>query len=289
MITRIQRKREGFTLIELLVVIAIIAILAAILFPVFAKAREKARQSSCSNNMKQLATAIVATYANDWDERFPSSVLDTKQDGAAIFSSAWDQQINSYVKSDGVYKCPSNSFKKYSVHQPFTSVNNKPTKSRIVSYAMNDQLLGVTASDAAPVDRTLAKAKGVTQAAVQNPSGTILLAEMKAVASKKKPSAATKMGGMENSAEVHVPYHVLDPGLVSPDDVTGTAKGWDSEWGVSRDIHSGGSIYAYVDGHVKWKRILQTLGPRTPDVAFKLDTKSGVYPDNEWMINNSAQ
>src|SRR6186997_888417 len=96
-----QRKREGFTLIELLVVIAIIAILAAILFPVFAKAREKARQSSCQNNMKQLATAIVATYANDWDERFPSSVLDKAQDGATIFSSAWDQQINSYVKSAG--------------------------------------------------------------------------------------------------------------------------------------------------------------------------------------------
>jgi prepilin-type N-terminal cleavage/methylation domain-containing protein/prepilin-type processing-associated H-X9-DG protein len=287
MITRIQRKREGFTLIELLVVIAIIAILAAILFPVFAKAREKARQSSCSNNMKQLATAIVATYSNDWDERFPSSTLDKAQDGAAIFSSAWDQQINSYVKSAGVYKCPSNSFKKYSVHEPFTSVNGKNTKTRIVSYAMNDQLLGVTASVTAPVDRTLAKAKGTTQAAVQNPSGTILLAEMKAFQLNKKPSANTKMGGLENSAEVHPWYHVTEPGLV--EDATGTTKAWNTEWGVSRDIHSGGSIYAYVDGHVKWKRILQTLGPRTPDQAFKLDTKSGVYTDNEWMINNSAQ
>jgi prepilin-type N-terminal cleavage/methylation domain-containing protein/prepilin-type processing-associated H-X9-DG protein len=292
MITRIQRKREGFTLIELLVVIAIIAILAAILFPVFAKAREKARQSSCQNNMKQLATAIVATYANDWDERFPSSVLDKAQDGASIFSSAWDQQINSYVKSAGVFKCPSNSLKKYSVHEPFQNVNGKQQKSRIVSYGMNDQLLGVTPSDAKPNDRDLKKAKGVTQATVQNPAGTIILAEMKSFqgsgSTGKKPAPANKMGGLDNSAEVHVPFHVTGPGLV--EEASGQNKAWNTEWGVARDIHSGGSIYAYVDGHVKWKRILQTLGPRTPDVAFKPDTKAGgVYTDNEWMVNNSAQ
>ena len=63
-------KRRGFTLIELLVVIAIIAILAAILFPVFARAREKARQASCSSNQKQIALGILM-YAQDYDEAFP--------------------------------------------------------------------------------------------------------------------------------------------------------------------------------------------------------------------------
>ena len=62
--------RRGFTLIELLVVIAIIAILAAILFPVFARAREKARQSSCLSNVKQLTLGILM-YADDYDEKFP--------------------------------------------------------------------------------------------------------------------------------------------------------------------------------------------------------------------------
>lgn len=65
-----MRKRSGFTLIELLVVIAIIAILAAILFPVFAKAREKARQASCQSNLKQLGLAF-AMYVSDYDERWP--------------------------------------------------------------------------------------------------------------------------------------------------------------------------------------------------------------------------
>src|SRR5262249_53331200 len=67
-----SRRPHGFTLIELLVVIAIIAILAAVLFPVFAKAREKARQTSCLNNVKQIATA-VHLYVGDWDDTFPAT------------------------------------------------------------------------------------------------------------------------------------------------------------------------------------------------------------------------
>jgi prepilin-type N-terminal cleavage/methylation domain-containing protein/prepilin-type processing-associated H-X9-DG protein len=289
MFVRGPHKKSGFTLIELLVVIAIIAILAAILFPVFAKAREKARQSSCSNNMKQLATALIGTYANDWDERLPSSVLDMAANPlAGINSSAWDQQIASYVKSDGVYKCPSNSFKKYSVHQPPTTVNKKTQKTRIVSYAMNDQLLGVTQSKVAPKDRALNKAKGSTLASITNPSGTILLAEMKAVERNKKPAAPTSKAGMNNSAEIHVPFHVEGPGYVE-EATSKTQTAWDDTWGVARDMHSGGSVYAFGDGHVKWQRILQTLGPRNPADAFKLDPKAGVYVDNEWMLNNSAQ
>ena len=66
--------KKGFTLIELLVVIAIIAILAAILFPVFAQAREKARQTSCLSNMKQLGTA-TQLYMDDYDETFPPAKL----------------------------------------------------------------------------------------------------------------------------------------------------------------------------------------------------------------------
>jgi prepilin-type N-terminal cleavage/methylation domain-containing protein/prepilin-type processing-associated H-X9-DG protein len=287
MIARIQRKREGFTLIELLVVIAIIAILAAILFPVFAKAREKARQSSCANNMKQLGTAFI-TYSQDWDERFPSSVIDQTTDPskATIDSSAWDQQIASNVKSDAVYKCPSNSYKKYSVHQPLQTVGTTQQKTRIVSYAMNDQLCGVTASASAYAGRTAANSKAVALARVEDPADTILLAEMKAVGHGLVAPSARAPGTANESAEIHVWYHV-DAGTAGGN-YDSSSPTFDDTWGVARDVHSDGSVYAYTDGHVKWARIIQTLGGRDPSTAWTIDKTSGVYIENQWMLNNSA-
>ena len=84
-------KRTGFTLIELLVVIAIIAILAAILFPVFARAREKARTASCQSNLKQLASGCIM-YMQDYDECYPQVY--------PVSGWAWDDTIFPYVKSD---------------------------------------------------------------------------------------------------------------------------------------------------------------------------------------------
>ena len=88
----IVNKQKGFTLIELLVVIAIIAILAAILFPVFAKVREKARQTSCLSNEKQIGLAFMQ-YSEDYDEKIP-------------LSRGWASFTYPYIKSIAVYKCP---------------------------------------------------------------------------------------------------------------------------------------------------------------------------------------
>lgn len=95
-----NRQKTAFTLIELLVVIAIIAILAAILFPVFARARENARRSSCQSNLKQLGLGFLQ-YTQDYDERFPQGTA-TGNTGRG-----WAGQVQPYLKSHQILKCPS--------------------------------------------------------------------------------------------------------------------------------------------------------------------------------------
>jgi prepilin-type N-terminal cleavage/methylation domain-containing protein/prepilin-type processing-associated H-X9-DG protein len=96
-----MKNRRGFTLIELLVVIAIIAILAAILFPVFAKAREKARQITCASNEKQIGLGLLQ-YIQDNDETMPLTY-----EGPTNIT--WRQTTQPYIKSQGIFRCPSNS------------------------------------------------------------------------------------------------------------------------------------------------------------------------------------
>jgi len=101
--------RKGFTLIELLVVIAIIAILAAILFPVFAKAREKARQASCLSNERQLGTAILM-YAQDYEELLPSYKHYLVPGDGETRGDGWFDVIEPYTKNEQIGRCPTFSY-----------------------------------------------------------------------------------------------------------------------------------------------------------------------------------
>jgi len=103
-----MRNGKGFTLIELLVVIAIIAILAAILFPVFARAREKARTASCLNNVKQITLGIVM-YVQDYDETYPAgyNYAPTSAPYTSANAHTWVPAVMPYIKNDQVMKCPS--------------------------------------------------------------------------------------------------------------------------------------------------------------------------------------
>ena len=131
-----MRKSRGFTLIELLVVIAIIAILASILFPVFARARENARRSSCQSQLKQIGLGLMQ-YAQDFDERMP---YDTIQIGGV--NNSFRTSLQPYLKSTQVFNCPSNAK---------TQLDRSGTAGFTVDYAantgyvdQNDPVCGVT-------------------------------------------------------------------------------------------------------------------------------------------------
>jgi len=151
-------KQKGFTLIELLVVIAIIAILAAILFPVFAKAREKARQTQCMSNLKQLGLATLQ-YAEDYDERMPFGTVNGGDSGTSLegtSTSLWFWSIFPYVKSYSAYICPDDTMSNVAC----SYVHNSDAQGAITSWSapsmtamMMDGYCGKTSSNT--IDRGL--------------------------------------------------------------------------------------------------------------------------------------
>jgi prepilin-type N-terminal cleavage/methylation domain-containing protein/prepilin-type processing-associated H-X9-DG protein len=153
-----RQSKRGFTLIELLVVIAIIAILAAILFPVFARAREKARQTSCLSNLKQIGLAFMM-YVQDYDEMMPMAVYpdwqtywDTKVDWDG--NMIGDGLIAPYTRNQQLVECP--SIKGISADRPY------------VGYAYNADYVGASPAEGG---------RPAALAAIKDPVGTVLVVE----------------------------------------------------------------------------------------------------------------
>jgi len=239
-----EMKRTGFTLIELLVVIAIIAILAAILFPVFAKVREKARQTSCASNMKQIGLGIIQ-YVQDNDERMP--------EGSAVkFGNGlgWAGNLYNYIKSTGVYSCPDDS----------TSV---PSGQSAISYALN--------ANFDPPSGPIALA------AMQSPAKTVAIFEVSGL-----PGPLTQDGTPYDAAGDIAGYSGSSDGVCRPSygtsamfqtgvfpNVTPLAA---SSSFAATPRHTGGSNYLYADGHVKYQRASQISAGFTNPTADDIGT-----------------
>ncbi|MDR3707394.1 MAG: DUF1559 domain-containing protein [Capsulimonadaceae bacterium] len=293
-----MNKAKAFTLIELLVVIAIIAILAAILFPVFATAREKARATTCASNEKQLGIAFVQ-YAQDFDETYPCNGLN----GAYV---GWDSLISPYVglkatytQSNGTplptssfFQCPddvlahyNNAGGQYQANAVGRTYAEAATggDGGFAHACWNPYTTGVC-SIAVPGGYVL---PGRQTSEIPSPAATFMLVE--------QPNMSNLLGSSGGSW-CFGPFNALNTATSGINATAGTQDcaghftgTLSSSCTVAGDLHaplhSGGWNYLYVDGHVKWQNPAQTFGkPGTGPTGHSLNG----YNTGTWCNGTSA-
>ncbi len=229
------RARRGFTLIELLVVIAIIAILAAILFPVFAKAREKARAISCESNERQIGLAMLQ-YVQDNDEATPPG------NGAGTGGAGWAGEVMPYAKSAGLFKCPDDATAGSAAATPTTYP---------VSYGLNEWLT--------------AGQPGGRLSGQSAPASTVMLFEVvgdaAALSATNTDTTSAVGNGGDGAGDGYIDRNPLNSG--APCTAVFYATGYlgspvrttsESCTKTPTGLHTDGANYALADGHVKFLR-----------------------------------
>ncbi|MDR3709808.1 MAG: DUF1559 domain-containing protein [Capsulimonadaceae bacterium] len=244
---KIRSRSGGFTLIELLVVIAIISILAAILFPVFATAREKARSTACLSNLKQLGLAWTQ-YTQDYDEYVPCGVSDWTFGG-----SGWASQLYPYVKSAKVFLCPSDTFVQASCSYAMNAdmvplccgYNGSQAEppapyplSKFSAPSMTVALFEVTGSGPYDITSPTYLHLGVVSSAIGFGFGGAY--QMQGIGADYASSGST----LEYATGLY-------PILLSDNGVTGVASP-SADFAAAR--HQLGANYLLADGHAKWLR-----------------------------------
>ncbi|HEY3332896.1 MAG TPA: DUF1559 domain-containing protein [Capsulimonadaceae bacterium] len=261
--------KSGFTLIELLVVIAIIAILAAILFPVFATAREKARQTTCQSNQRQLGTAFLQ-YTTDYDECLPMSNYQ-QIDSATTGNGSWYYELDAYVKANIarsatagssvaslydagqkeplVYKCPD-----FVYQDVYTTNDNSGAKKTMVatrSYIVNVNYLG---SYAGATPSWWARTSNISK--IKTPANTVLLSE--------------GLGGFNMTSGNDSETAFTTAGYPT------WSYGWDGSYALARTRHNGGSLYTFMDGHVKYVKAPNPSVVTVGGITHPVESQSGI-------------
>ncbi len=231
-----QKTKKGFTLIELLVVIAIIAILAAILFPVFARARENARRSSCQSNLKQIGLGVFQ-YIQDYDERYPLGIADTGGTANSLDAGdqGWAQMMQPYLKSVQIFQCPSET-------NAGTNNPNVGDTANYTDYWMNLRL------------------QRVNQAVLENSSLTVMNGD-------GQGGAVVAANPTKGTPAYTINYDNVAPAATNVTGVTGATVGTyigttndaiynttAGQQGSGGQRHLEGLNLAFADGHVKWYR-----------------------------------
>ena len=271
-------KRKAFTLIELLVVIAIIAILAAILFPVFGRARENARRTSCLSNMKQIGLGIEQ-YKQDYDSMYPMAYFYVNGSSSGGGYVQWTGSVQPYVKSEQLFVCPSdanggiaptNCTKPACIAsgQTFQTSGIDDVQVPRLSYIANEVLMPRKKTAAIPLNV-------VNEAALEESASVIMVSEMASNAANL--NGTSTLGG--SAVKSHRPISALkeDGGEYDSEDNTGAITAVTYEEAIdamdspgvgkphimygSYKRHLDGGNYLFADGHAKWLKLSATLNP----------------------------
>jgi prepilin-type N-terminal cleavage/methylation domain-containing protein/prepilin-type processing-associated H-X9-DG protein len=258
---------RGFTLIELLVVIAIIAILAAILFPVFASAREKARQTTCSSNLRQIGLAILQ-YDEDYDERFPWASNWGDPYDSNTTNGTWVLLVGPYVKTNGVFHCPDDTGKGIGTWAGLpVSYSANAYSDYVAETGYADTSLGpmgflnppVSNNEVTPTSSIKPNVcGGVLLAQVGLPSSTILIGENWDSDAEKTSDGDGNMSGVvsQNQFGRYYPGIGIPCGTAAlasrPPNSNGANGGTSAHHGESAGLANDGfSNFLFCDGHVK--------------------------------------
>jgi prepilin-type N-terminal cleavage/methylation domain-containing protein/prepilin-type processing-associated H-X9-DG protein len=243
---RCYRKR-AFTLIELLVVIAIIAILAAILFPVFARARENARRASCQSNLKQIGLAIMQ-YSQDYDEKM---VFVSNYDQGGV-TMTWQDTLNPYTKSYEIFNCPSDARKRDGSHgaKPNTNTYSGYVGNHCgVAYGSGNNKVGPMS-----FQNSTGTIRSIGLAEFEVPSTTLMVFDSIGLTNQNASSCGPALGAVQTDASTG--FRMIGAG-------TNMSI-------VERHLETANVLWA--DGHVKSMKIDSLTANSTPSGNYKAFT-----------------